>query len=157
MAEQSIEKVMIKNNEELKFQTQYGDIKLEQDKLISFADGIIGFSNCTVFGLAKHPGAPESPILIMQCVNSPDVNFAVVDYKSLNFEYSEADYAEAIKASGIKAKDAVLLLIIRGVENEDGAKSVLVNTKAPVVLDTESKLAKQVILNSKELSTQHEL
>jgi flagellar assembly factor FliW len=148
---------MINNDEKLVYQTQYGEIELQGEKLLSFADGIIGFSHCTVFGLAKHPGAAESPILILQCVNDSNVNFAVVDYKSLNFEYKDSDYAEAIKAAGISAKDAILLLIVRGVENEDGAKSVLVNTKAPVVLDTENKIAKQVILNNKELSTQHEL
>lgn len=157
MADRKIEKIMINQDEKLVYQTQYGEIELQGDKLISFADGIIGFSHCTVFGLAKHPGASDSPILIMQCVNDSNVNFAVVDYKSLNFEYNKADYAEAIKAAGVKAKDAILLLIIRGIENGDGAKSVLVNTKAPVVLDTENKIAKQVILNSKELSTQHEL
>lgn len=157
MAELAMEKVMINNEEKLVYQTHYGEITLDEEKLISFSDGIIGFSNCTVFGLAKHPGAEESPILILQCVNDPDVNFAVIDYKSINVEYAENDYHEAIKAAGVNAKDALLLLIIRGTENSDGVKSVLVNTKAPIVLDTENKVAKQVILNNKELSTQHEM
>lgn len=152
-----MEKVMINNEEKLVYQTQYGEVTLDEEKLLSFADGIIGFSHCTVFGLAKHPGATESPILILQCVNDPEVNFAVIDYKSINVEYAENDYNEAIMTSGIDAKDALLLLIIRGTENADGAKSVLVNTKAPIVLDTANKVAKQVILNNKELSTQHEL
>ncbi|MCP4354271.1 MAG: flagellar assembly protein FliW [Proteobacteria bacterium] len=157
MAEIKMDKELINSEDKLTFQTQYGEVKLSEEKLISFENGIVGFSNCTVFGLANHPGAEESPILILQCVNDPEVNFAMIDYKSVNFEFAEADYLEAIKAADINAKDALLLLIIRGTENSDGIKSVLVNTKAPIVLDTTNKVAKQVILNNKELSTQQEL
>lgn len=157
MADLKIEKVMIDNEEKLTYQTAYGEIELEEDKLVSFSDGIIGFSNCTVFGLASHPAAKNSPILILQCVNDPSVNFAVVDSASLNFEYSEEDKREALRSSSIASKDAIMMFILRTNENEAGEKIITANVKAPIVLDTANKVAKQVILNNKELSTQFEI
>tara|TARA_Y100001960_G_C14745647_1_gene865469 strand:- start:936 stop:1409 length:474 start_codon:yes stop_codon:yes gene_type:complete len=157
MADLKIEKVMIDNEEKLTYQTAYGEIELEEDKLVSFSDGIIGFSNCTVFGLASHPAAANSPILILQCVNDPEVNFAVVDSASLNFEYSAEDKAEAFKSSNIASKDAIMMFILRTNENEAGEKTITANIKAPIVLDTANKVAKQVILNNRELSTQFEI
>lgn len=157
MADQRIDKVMIDNEEKLIYQTSYGEIELQEDKLISFNDGIIGFSNCTVFGLANHPAAKNSPILILQCVNDPEVNFAVVDSASLNFEYSEQDMAEVLKSSKIASKDAIMMFILRTNENEAGEKTITANVKAPIVLDAANKVAKQVILNNKELSTQYEI
>lgn len=157
MADIKLDKVMIDNEEKLIYQTAYGEIELQEDKLLSFQDGIIGFSNCTVFGLASHPAAANSPILILQCVNDPSVNFAVVDSTSLNFEYSAEDKAEALKSSGVASKDAIMMFILRTNENESGDKIITANVKAPIVLDASNKVAKQVILNNKTLSTQQEI
>ncbi|HAG53286.1 MAG TPA: hypothetical protein DCL21_05825 [Alphaproteobacteria bacterium] len=157
MAEVQIEKVMIDNEDKLIYQTPYGEIELQEDKLLSFSDGIVGFSNCTVFGLASHPAVKNSPILILQCVNDATVNFAVVDSKSLSFEYSAEDMAEAIKSSGVSSKDAIVMFILRTNESDEGAKSITANVKAPIVLDATNKVAKQVILNNRDLSTQYEI
>lgn len=157
MAEVQLEKVMIDNEEKLIFETPYGEIELQEDKLVSFSDGIIGFSNCTVFGLASHPAAANSPILILQCVNDPSVNFAVVDSSALNFEYSKEDMAEAMKSAGTTSKDSVMLFILRTNEAESGDKTITANIKAPIVLDATNKVAKQVIINNKDLSTQYEI
>ena len=157
MAEIKLEKLMIDNEEKLIYQTPYGEIELQEEKLVSFSDGIVGFSNCTVFGLASHPAAKNSPILILQCVNDPTVNFAVIDSKSLNFEYSAEDMAEAVKSSGVSSKDAIVMFILRTNESDEGAKSITANVKAPIVLDATNKVAKQVILNNRDLSTQREI
>jgi flagellar assembly factor FliW len=157
MAETKLEKEMIDNEEKLIYQSAYGEIELQEDKLISFSDGIVGFSNCTVFGLAAHPAAKNSPILILQCVNDPSVNFAVVDSSSLKFEYSEEDKKEALKSSGFASNDAIMMFILRTNENSLGEKVITANVKAPIVLDATNKVAKQVILNNKELSTQQEI
>ena len=157
MAETKLDKVMIDNEEKLVYQTSYGEIELQEDKLVSFSDGIIGFSNCTVFGLASHPAAVNSPILILQCVNDPTVNFAVVDSSSIKFEYSEEDKAEALKSSGVSSSDAIMMFILRTNESETGDKIITANVKAPIVLDASNKVAKQVILNNKELNTQQEI
>lgn len=157
MAEMTLEKLMIDNEEKLIFETAYGDIELQEEKLVSFSDGLVGFSNCTVFGLASHPAAKNSPILILQCVNDPTVNFAVVDSSSLSFEYSAEDMAEAMKSANTSSKDAIMLFILRTNENEAGEKTITANVKAPIVLDATNKVAKQVILNNRELSTQFEI
>jgi flagellar assembly factor FliW len=157
MADLKLEKVMIDNEEKLIFDTAYGEIELQEDKLVSFSDGIIGFSNCTVFGLATHPAAKNSPILILQCVNDPSVNFAVVDSSALNFSYSEEDKAEAFRSANVSSKEAIMLFILRSNEAESGEKTITANIKAPIVLDTNNKVAKQVILNNRDLSTQYEI
>lgn len=157
MADLKLEKVMIDNEEKLIFETAYGEIELQEDKLVSFSEGLIGFSNCTVFGLASHPAAKNSPILILQCVNDPSVNFAVVDSSSLNYEFSAEDKAEALKSAGTANKDAIMLFILRANEAESGDKTITANIKAPIVLDTANKVAKQVILNNKDLTTQYEI
>jgi flagellar assembly factor FliW len=157
MAETVLEKVMIDNEEKLVYQTPYGEIELQEDKLVSFTDGLVGFSNCTVFGLASHPAAANSPILILQCVNDPEVNFAVIDNKSLNFEYSSEDMAEILKSSGVKSSDAITMFILRTNENANGEKIITANIKAPIVLDASNKVAKQVILNNKDLSVTYEI
>lgn len=157
MADCPIDKVMINSEDNLKYTTPYGEIELQDDKLISFSHGLVGFNNCTVFGLAEHPAAKNTPILILQCVNEPSVSFSVVNSASLNYDYSEKDINEALKSADINADDACIMFILRILEKEDGTRVITANVKAPIILDVREKIARQVILNNKDLSTQFEI
>ena len=81
----------VPENKALVYTTRFGDVKLREDRLISFRSGVLGFEGCTVFGLSRLPNVDESPLLLLQCVNEPEVGFLVADPVVLGLEIKEED------------------------------------------------------------------
>jgi flagellar assembly factor FliW len=139
----------------LQYTTQFGEVSLREDKLISFAEGILGFADCTVFGLSAMPSEESSPFMLLQCVNDPEVVFLVSDPKILGFEYTAEDKAEALNGTDLDATTTEMLVILR-MHKQDDADSchLTANIKAPILIDSEARTGRQHIMTNAEYTTQ---
>ncbi len=142
-------------NRSLQYATQFGEVNLREDKLISFTKGILGFSDCTVFGLSTMPTEESSPFMLLQCVNDPEVVFLVADPKILGFNYTEEDMQEAIKDTNFDASTTEMLVILR-MHKQDGSDSchLTANVKAPILIDSIARTGCQHIMTNPDYTTQ---
>lgn len=143
-------------NKALVYATRFGDVKLREDRLISFPKGILGFDNCTVFGLSKLPNADESPLLLLQCVNEPEVGFLVADPSVLGLEIKQEDKDQALADTGMNPADAQFLTILTMYDQKD-SYYLTANLRAPIIIDSNTREACQHILANKDYTTQHKL
>lgn len=141
---------------ELVYTTKFGELRLREDRLLAFPVGILGFSQCTVFGLTRMPENPESAILLLQSVNEPDLTFLVTDPTMMGLTIAGADREEAIRDLGLEEKTTQMLVILRLYENGDNYY-LTANLKAPIFVDSETRVGYQYILQSKDYSTQHKV
>lgn len=140
----------------LTYETRFGEVTLREDRLITFSNGLLGFTQCTTFGLSRIPNADESPILLLQCINEPDISFLVADPKTVGLEIKKEDVEKAIQECKL-SKESIQTLVILTMYDQDDSYYLTANLRAPLFVDSRSRQAKQHILSSKEYTTQHKL
>lgn len=143
-------------SKQLVYSTRFGDVVLREDRLISFPEGLLGFGDCTTFGLSRIPNAADSPLMLLQCVNDPEVCFIVADPTMLGVDIKQADRDSALKATKMP-NEATQFLTIMTLYDQGDSYYMTANTKAPVMIDSMNRKAIQYILESKEYTTQHKV
>ena len=88
----------------------FGNIEIDKSDIISFGSGLPGFEDLEDFVLL--PLAEESPFIIMQAVEDPDVAFVTVEPGNLiqNYEFEISDKVE--KKLKIESVSNLLILNI---------------------------------------------
>ena len=142
---------------ELVYPTRFGEVRLREDRLLSFPVGILGFPHCTVFGLSHMPDNSASPILLLQSVNEPGLSFLVADPAMLGVTIADADRQEALKELGLTSAATQLLVILTLHDNHGEGYFLTANTKAPLCIDSQSRVGYQYIFHNKAYSTQHKV
>lgn len=131
----------------MKIQTKYlGEMEIEEQKQIYFANGIPGFPDEKQFVLLDVPSNPVFQIL--QSVQSTYAAFFVINpfllYKDYSFDLDD----NTIETLQIKSEDEVVILSI--VTLKDPFHSSTINLKAPIVINSNQMLGKQYILNQED-------
>lgn len=115
---------------------------------ISFPWGMPGLEDYQEFTLA--PLEADSPYYFLRCARQPEIGLLLVNPFALFREY-EFDLAEeAVDQLKIAGRDEVAVLC--AVNTSRGLDQATVNLLAPIVVNTEKLLAKQVVLNDRRYS-----
>lgn len=131
----------------------FGKIEINKSDIISFAAGLPGFENLEGFILL--PLAEESPFIIMQAVEDPDVAFVTVEPGNLiqNYEFEISDKVE----NNLEIESISNLLILNIITLKDQIEKSTANLSAPIVINLEEKLGQQVILDDQRYQVRYEI
>ncbi|RCW53345.1 MULTISPECIES: flagellar assembly protein FliW [Halanaerobium] len=131
----------------------FGRLEIAESDIIIFKSGLPGFENLEEFVLL--PLGEESPFIVMQSVDNPDIAFVTVEPGNLiqNYEFEISDKTE--KELEIKKVSDVLILNIITLKNE--IKKSTANLSAPIVINIEDKLGKQVILDDSRYQVRYKI
>ena len=134
----------------------FGEIEIDESKILTFEEGIPGFSHCTRFILLHDEAEPEHEdeaghsaelICYLQSLDEPAVMFVLMNVAAVMPDYSplisEADVAD------LGPCDADVLVYNIAVVPDD-ITQLTVNLKAPLVIHTVTRKGKQVIVNNDE-------
>jgi flagellar assembly factor FliW len=129
-----------------------GTVEIEEDQILFFHRGLPGFHDYNRFVLLS---VVDMPFSYLQSLDNESLAFVVADpfsfYPSYEFDLSDSDLEELqVKTS----EDLQVYGIITLTDNVDMATMNLV---APVVLNVEKKLGKQIILAASTYTTKHKL
>lgn len=135
-------------------ETKYqGEISINEADVITFEKGIPGFSDETSFVLL--PFAEESPFFIMQSVHTVGLAFIVTDpftfYQNYDFQLED----QVVNQLKIESENDVSVFVILTVA--DPFVKTTANLQAPIVINVNTKLGKQVILADERYTTKHPL
>ncbi len=122
--------------------TRFGQIEVDEDKLIEFPQGMIGFAGQKRYVLLEH--APGSPVHWLQSVDVPELAFPVVNPDRFVEGYvvqAPADLAEILGPFG--AEDLWLGTVMT--LSSSGAPTI--NLKAPVVMNSRTRRGVQFVLD----------
>jgi flagellar assembly factor FliW len=130
----------------------FGEIEVSEKSILRFESGLPGFELLKEFILIDN-NDETSPFKWLQCVNEPQMAFAIANpfmiKKDYDFELSE----EAVRELGIeKEEEATVYAIV--VVPEDLTK-ISMNLKAPLIINNKNNKGAQIILDTDKYTVRH--
>lgn len=127
----------------------FGEIDIEEEKIITFPGGIIGFPELTQFTLIhdeeKGVGAG---IRWLQSMQEPAFAMPVMDPLLVKEDYNPEVNDELLEPAGNINVDNMLVLVTVTVPSD--ITKMTVNLRGPIVINAEEKKACQIIVDGEE-------
>jgi flagellar assembly factor FliW len=120
----------------------FGTVEVDDDKIISFPDGLPGFENHGGFVLLTDDGDADG-FTFLQSVTDSGVCFILIDATSVFPDYNPT--VEESETGGILDGDYAVLNIAK-LTND--LKEATVNLKAPVIINHGKRTGRQVICSN---------
>lgn len=122
--------------------TRFGTIELEDDAIISFPNGIVGFPNETRFALLER--AKGGAIAYLQSLTTPQLALPVMDGASFGEDYPNPTAAELAVQVGLETSEPLVLVVVVARATEPRLSA---NLLAPIIVAADTKKAAQVVLD----------
>jgi flagellar assembly factor FliW len=136
-----------------KIKTKYHDeIEINQEDIITFPNGIPSFLEEKQFVLLP---LEDTPFVILQSVKTPALGFAMIDPFGCFPDYDIGLDEQTVTQLELSSEKEVAVYVILTVA--DPFDNTTANLQAPIVLNYEKKLGKQVILTNTPYKTKHRL
>lgn len=124
----------------------FGEIEIEDNKIIHFPSGIIGFPEMTDFAIIyDEERGNNAPIRWMQSIQETEFALPVMDPLLVMNTYNpevEEDYL--LPLGEMKGEDALVLVTVSVPKD---LQKMSVNLQAPIVINVETKKAAQIIVD----------
>ena len=120
----------------------FGEIEVDEEKLITFPSGIVGFPDLREF-LLVHDSESEGGIRWMQSIQEPAFAMPVIDPLIVMPDYNPSIEDDLLIPLGDMTDDNTLVLVTITVPHE--IEKMTVNLKAPIIINGENRMANQII------------
>jgi flagellar assembly factor FliW len=133
--------------------SRFGIIEVDDNQIITFSEGLPGFEEARCFVFLPHPGK-DGPFRWMQCVDAQNSSsalaFPVISPWRIDRQYSPTVPGPVLRELDIRdiREQAQLWAIVT--VPRDRPNDATVNLLAPVLVNRESRQARQVIALSDE-------
>ncbi len=134
--------------------TRFGEIAVEEQRIIHFPDGLLGFPDQKDFILKQHEHG--SSFYWLQSVDLPYMAFVVI-----NPFLGEKNYLAELPPSdreyfkGVEEGRTLVLSMVT--IRPESVPALTMNLVGPVVIDLETKTGKQVVLSTTKYTCRHPL
>ena len=124
----------------------FGEIDIEDTKIICFPNGIVGFPELTDFALI-HDSEKEESIAVrwLQSMQEPNFAMPVMDPLAVKPDYNPEVEDELLKPLGNWKPEDILVLVTMTVPSD--ITRMTVNLQAPIIVNAEEKKACQIIVD----------
>lgn len=127
----------------------FGEVDLDDEKILTFEDGIIGFENLKRFTLIYNNESEESSsITWLQSVDEPLVALPVISPFSVMENYNPIVEDEVLVPLGELNEENTIILLTLTLPSD--IKKMTTNLKAPIVINAETKRGCQLIAENPE-------
>jgi flagellar assembly factor FliW len=140
--------------EEILVRTRFGVVAATPDAIIEMPHGPLGFAQHRRFVMADLPNPKLAQFKLLQSLSAPDVSFVVAGFNPESGLLAAADIDQGCAEVGFTAAERAVLLILT-VRQEGGKVAMSVNLRAPIVVDLQRRLARQIVLGNPAYSIRH--
>lgn len=127
----------------------FGTVDIEDDKIIRFPNGIIGFEYMKNFALIYDSEAEQrSKISWLQSMDEPLMALPVISPYELMEDYSPILEDELMKIIGDPADADVLIFVTLTIPSD--LTKMTANLKGPIIINTVNREAMQVIVENQD-------
>ena len=130
---------------------RFGQLTVSDEEIIEIPAGILGFPDYKKFCLVDP--ADDTLILWLQSLENPEIAFAVLEPKVFRTDYAVRLSAAELRELKLVSVTQAAVLSILTIPTD--VTQMTANLKAPVVINLETRLAKQVVLQENEYSIKH--
>lgn len=132
----------------------FGEVTIDDNKIIHFEKGIVGFPDLTDFALIyDEERGNSSGIRWMQSLQEPAFAMPVMDPLLVKEDYNPIVDDEVLKPIGKFEIEELLVLVTVTVPKD--LKLMSINLKAPLVINVTERKACQIILDSDEYKVKY--
>ena len=125
----------------------FGVVDIAEDKIIRFPGGIVGFPDLTDFALVHdEENGPAGGIRWMRSLQETNFAMPVIDPLAVVADYNPTVEDELLKGIGELKTENTLVLVTITVPKD--IKQMSVNLQAPFVINADTRMAAQVIVDS---------
>ncbi len=136
--------------------TRFGTVEIDEDKVLRFVRGILGFPNDLRYALLPHKD--DSPFFWLQSLDSPDLAFVVINPSLIVSDYAfelPKDAEQELELERPEQAEALVIVTFRPGENGNPA-IMSANLLGPVVINVDKGLARQVVLDPNKYPVRYE-
>ena len=126
----------------------FGDVEIEDSKIISFPNGIIGFPDLKRFTLMHDEEDGVNTIQWLQSIEEPNFAMPVMDPLIVCPDYNPQVDRQNIVDIGELVDDEILVLVTVTVPHD--LKQMTVNLKGPFIINVHDMKAVQSIIDNDE-------
>lgn len=130
----------------------FGEINIDETRIVTFEEGIPGFEELKRFAVLYN-GDEASPFRWLQCVDDGQIAFVVTNPFAIVADYDIEIPEEVTDNLDIERLEDVMVLSI--VVVPDDINEMTINLKAPIVINTKNNRGIQVILDTDRYSVRH--
>jgi flagellar assembly factor FliW len=130
----------------------FGEIEIDEEKIISFPEGIPGFEDQKRFVIINNNDS-ENPFDWLQAVDKGSLSFVIINPFLVKPDYDFAlskSVEEKLKIENEKDVAVYTIAVI-----PEDIKKITINLSGPVIINAKEKLGKQIILNDERYSTKY--
>jgi flagellar assembly factor FliW len=131
--------------------TRFGDVEIDESRIINFPAGLLGFSNFKRYALLQPDD--EGIFFWLQSVDAPELAFVVTDPCLWVSEYQAQIRKEQMEQLHLASIDDAQVFVI--VNKYD--QTLTANLQGPLVINVASRDATQLVLADKRWTTRHEI
>ncbi len=132
----------------------FGEVVIDDDKIITFPGGIVGFPDLKSFTLIHNEEKDKvNSVHWLQSLDEPAFAMPVLDPLLVEENYNPEVEYELLKPLGELNPEEMLVLVTLTVPKD--VKAMSVNLRAPIVINSENRLACQIILDSDQYAVKY--
>ena len=140
----------------MKYETaRFGSLEIQDQDILVFPDALYGFDQEKEFALLPLDPTIESPMEWLQSLKSRELAFIVTDPFLFIPEYKMVLSDSEQTQLGIESMESVVVRVIVTIPKVH--TEMTANLVAPIVINQEKSLAKQVVLTNAEYDTKYSL
>ena len=125
----------------------FGEVDIEDSKILDFPNGIIGFENFTKFSIIYDvDNECDTRISWLQSMEEPALALPIIDPLAITSEYAPMIEDELLKPLGDPADEDLLFLLVMTVPSD--MTKVTANMKAPIIINAKECKGVQLIVEN---------
>ena len=133
---------------------RFGTLTVQEDKVITFPRGILGFARNKRYVLFPH--SEGSPFFWLQGVEDGGLAFVVMNPQLVKADYFVDADENALSELEVKKEDSLEVVCIVTIPHND-PKRMTINLLGPIVINTRNQCAVQLICDKPNYSHRHPL
>jgi len=127
----------------------FGEIDLDEAKVLEFESGILGFEECKKYTLLYDNEKDDSPVISwLQSLDEPSLALPVVSPALVKPDYDPVVEDELLNTIGELTDDNLVILLTLTVPSD--ISKMTSNLKAPIIINSETKKGCQVIAENED-------
>lgn len=131
--------------------SRFGQLEVDEDRLMTFGEGILGFPEQKKYALVQT--GHGSGFYWLQSIDAPDVAFVLCDPRLFVTDYQVPVKLEELKGIELTDVDHAQVFVI---VNKVG-DLLTGNFQGPLVVNVSNRQGRQLVLSDKRYSTRHPL
>jgi len=140
----------------------FGEIEVDEAKIILFEEGIPGFEKLKRFALFHNEGEAadndaeqESAFMWLQCIDDGDIAFVLINVYMFVPGYAPRFDTTELERLGVCGDDELIIRNIAVVPER--MEDISVNLKAPVIINARTQKGRQSVVQNDEYHIRHHI